>query len=322
MNQTTPNSPAQTRRETAAVWAGVEAMDPRLKSKGQAGNQGFTLIELLVVIAIIAILAALLLPVLAKAKVRAQVIEDMSNKRQLTLAWVMYEGDNNDTLVPNADQSVAVNGVESWIPPQCIMSWAASPNVTNIALLKKNQLSPYCAGEYKLYTSPGDIYLSPIQRVLGYGALFNHRSRSIAMNAAIGGDRLNHPTDSGKSGYKPPGSLSSLNPFFFATKMGQLIHPSESWVFINEAPDSIDDGIFYVDPRASSGNGTLIEIPSTYLGGGCGISYADGHAEVHNWKTGAFNHKVSYQKYPANPGITLSQNEDLAWLAQRTPRAP
>lgn len=199
------------------------------------------------------------------------------------------------------------------------MNWAISTGNTNLTLLKTNVLGSYTAGQYKIYTSPGDVFLSPIQRALGYGAISNHRSRSVAMDAAIGGDGLNHPADSSKGGYKPPSSLSSLNPFFFAAKMAQLIHPSQSWVFINEHPDSIDDGILYVDPRAAGGSGTLIELPSNYLGNACGVSFADGHAEVHKWQTSAFNIPVKYIHQPANPGIALSGNADLAWLAQRTP---
>src|ERR1700722_897279 len=69
------------------------------------GHRGFTLIELLVVIAIIAILASLLLPVLAKAKLRGMAARCLSNQKQLILAWRLYADDNQDQIINSGDSA-------------------------------------------------------------------------------------------------------------------------------------------------------------------------------------------------------------------------
>ena len=111
----------------------------------------FTLIELLVVIAIIAILAALLLPALTRAKVKAQDISCRSNLRQLQLCWNLYVDDNNQALPPTSTWPTS-NGWESREP-----SWAVGDAKDDVSTtnLQRGVLFPYNRS-VGIYRCPAD----------------------------------------------------------------------------------------------------------------------------------------------------------------------
>jgi len=90
-------------------------------------------------------------------------------------------------------------------------------------------------------------------------------------------------------------------------------------VFIDEHPDSIDDCILYTDAYCTNGTGEFTELPACDHNGACGISFADGHAEIHKWRNPKTAHPVTYTTVNR---VAVVNSVDLAWLASRTPRHP
>jgi prepilin-type N-terminal cleavage/methylation domain-containing protein/prepilin-type processing-associated H-X9-DG protein len=222
-------------------------------------TSGFTLIELLVVIAIIAILASMLLPALGKAKVKAQAIQCMNNQKQLTLAWIMYADDHDDKVPPNASGSMSRGG---WVDGSLDFN-AGNTDNTNTLFLVNAKIGPYTKS-IGIYKCPADIYNCVIR-----GASMP-RVRSVAMNSFIGVL---------EAGY---GQRQTL-PCYIYLKMSDIKRPSPSllWVFVDEHPDSINDGWLTDTWPGGAGWGDL---PASYHAGSCGIGFADGHAEIHKWK--------------------------------------
>jgi len=299
----------------------IMKMSDRLKME-KTGVDGFMLIELAVVIATIVVLVALLLPALAGTRPNAQAFQCLENQRQLILAWQMYAQDNNDILPPNDypwKTQESRNGTEkNWV----FGSMLVPLDMINTSILVNPQLSLLA-----LYNTNPATYRCPADTSMVQG---RPRARSVSMNCAVGtrwysaglgsppGPNPNHlrPGDPVGGGWlsgfyaDPDPNYRTYGKITQMTKPG----PSMTWVIMDENPDTINDTCLIIAMTQ-----VLVDFPANYHNGAAGISFADGHTEMHKW--------VDDFAQALPPGAVTGQgvvlkpvppSHDLAWIQPRT----
>jgi len=207
----------------------------------------------------------------------------LNNFKQLEYAWVLYDDDNGDNVVNNAAST-----------PTDYTSWCAGSPVganTNNKILTASALGPYLK-HTGIYKCPSDIVDSKV----------GPRNRSVSMNGYIG--------DYAHSRWAPSFGQSAYREFLKTT---DLVWPgaANTWLFLDEHADSINDGFFGEYMSINIWN----DVPASYYNGCCCLAFADGHGEIHKWME-------STTRAPIRKSTCLASGQtstiDLPWLQART----
>ena len=210
----------------------------------------------------------------------------------------MYSDDNHSNLAPNNQfgESSADQKDGGWADGDLDFTVNNMDN-TNTLLLMQSRLGPYSK-------SPG-VYKCPADHseALEGGKMYP-RVRSMSMNCFVSGNG---------NGLAYLQGMGGGTTYRIYDKMTDFGKPAGVWVLIDESEDSIGDGFFGVDMSTPA---LITDRPASYHGLACGILFADGHGEIHQWRDPWASLPLEDGHYEYN---TMSGPNDMPWLKQ-TPK--
>ena len=228
---------------------------------------GFTLTDLLMLVVTMGILGLLLLPALASTKPNSATFQCLENERQLVRAWQMYAEDFNGSLVASLGNTGPVingtysiyNGRPSWMTGVI----GQSPGSWDVSVVIASPLWNYTGKNASIFRCPADPTTVTVAGVT------YPRTRSVSMSQVF---------DFGQ--WLAPANWRTYG------KTSEIVRPKNTFVFIDESPKFMNDGAFAVQCdgyNGTAGTPQIIDLPATFHNKSAGLSFADGHAELHRW---------------------------------------
>jgi prepilin-type N-terminal cleavage/methylation domain-containing protein len=287
------------------------------------GPSGFTLFELLVVLAVLSLAALFLAPALARTRSDSRAFQCLNNSRQMALAFQLYHADNQDFFPPNPADANQVPG-HNWCAGQ---AGAGGAQEFNPDLLKNptvTLVAPYLRTNPDIFHCPADArtgrYTGTEPGKIGTTV---KSARSISMNLAVGTICAGFDANGGSHNGPPKLPTNGLwldnnyshrrdSPYktFGKATSFSIITPARIWLTMDEDGDSMNESSFAFGMKTAE----WIDFPATYHEMGAGLSFGDGHAEIHHWldaRTRVINHNPMHR-------TPVPGSVDWQWLAART----